>query len=304
MRTLTLELATDEQQKQLSRVAADAAEKAVKDYFKGTSVSKEGAQRVHGNGDFAARIREAAILALADMSVIDRYKDEEVKSTYTYPKEYKGPKPILEQVQTLKVLFPQLDITATLEFVQTILPTLQLPAGAEGWFAIPRWQKIADSYSAALELVLKTIASKRKFHNYREGELGPGRLRQHGRTAAMLEQIGEQQKGDILIVPAQYGLRHRGRSVRRAREVMVANEFGLGAFAVGCMALVHPERYILWEELDSDCAGDEYAPGADGGFSRAPIFSFRAFHGRLGFVMFRVDVASVSYGSVSAFLPQ
>jgi hypothetical protein len=32
------------------------------------------------------------------------------------------------------------------------------------------------------------------------------------------------------------------------------------------MALVHPERYVRWEELDTDCAGDEFAPDADGAF--------------------------------------
>jgi len=47
---------------------------------------------------------------------------------------------------------------------------------------------------------------------------------------------------DILVVPAQFGLRHRGRSVRRVREVMNANEFGLGVFAIGIMLLTHPER--------------------------------------------------------------
>lgn len=293
--------ATAGQIKQIGRFGGDAIEKLVVEL----GLDNPSAQLVIMRGDeLAAAIREAATVSLKDLSTTDKFKDEENKSTYTYPKEYKGPKPILEQVQALKTLFPQLDITATLEFVQTVLPTLQLPAGAEGWFAIPRWQKITDTHGTALELVLKAVASKRKFHNYREGELGPDRLRQHARTAAMLEQIGEAQKGDILIVPAQYGMRHRGRSVRRARECFGGNEFGLGAFAVGCMAFVHPERYVRWEELDTDCAGDEYSPGADGGFSYAPVFGFDCVRGGLRFDAYGVDSATARYGSVSAFLPQ
>lgn len=229
---------------------------------------------------------------------------EERPSNYTYPPEYKGPKPIREQVDALKVLFPQLSLGLTIEFIEKVLPTLVLPAGAEGWFAIPLQQKIADNYNATVEQILATIASKRRFHNYRAGELGPEHLHQHACTLAMLKEIGGQQKGDILIVPAQFGMLHRGRSVRRARECFGGNEFGLGAFAVGCMALVHPERYVRWEQLHTDCPGDEFSPGADGGFSHAPLFRFRVILDRLIFDPYRVDVAFGFYGSVSAFLPQ
>jgi hypothetical protein len=36
-----------------------------------------------------------------------------------------------------------------------------LPAGAEVWFAIPRWQTIAPSYGAAVEIVLAKIGEMR-----------------------------------------------------------------------------------------------------------------------------------------------
>jgi hypothetical protein len=97
-------------------------------------------------------------------------------------------------------------------------------------------------------------------------------------------------------------MRHRGKSVRRARETFASNEFGLGAFAIGCMALVHPERYVRWEELDTDCAGDEFAPGADGACSEAPLFRFHGYELRFG--TSDVSHASAFYGSVSGFVPQ
>lgn len=78
MTTLTLERATDEQREHLARVASDAAGKAVKDYFKGTTVSKRGAQCVHASANFAACIRKATILALDNLLIPNMYKNEEV----------------------------------------------------------------------------------------------------------------------------------------------------------------------------------------------------------------------------------
>jgi hypothetical protein len=261
-------------------------------------LDEEKAQRLNENPKFPAALLEA----IRNFSISNQFAGEEVKSDYAYPSKYKGPKPIQEQIQALKVIFPHLNVTATLEFVQNVLPTLQLPAGSEGWFAIPRWQKVADNYNVAVEHVLAIIGSKRAFQNYREGELGSDRLRQHARTVAMLEQIGVGQGGDILVIPAQFGMRHRGRSVRRARECFFGNEFGLGSFAVACMLLTHSEREVEGKQLHSDCAGDEYAPGADGDFSSAPIFRFGDGWVEFGAVWF--DDAVDLYGSSSAFLPQ
>ena len=119
----------------------------------------------------------------------------------------------------------------------------------------------------------------------------------------MFQKLGDEQKDfDILVVPAQFGLRHKGRSVRRAREVFTANEFGLGAFAIGIMLLTHPEREVQWEQLHVDCAGDEFAPGADGVFSGAPLFHFDV--GRVKFRASWYDRARGLYGSASAFVSQ
>jgi hypothetical protein len=96
-------------------------------------------------------------------------------------------------------------------------------------------------------------------------------------------------------------MRHRGKSVRRARETFSGNEFGLGAFAMGCMVLFHPEHYVKWEQLHTDCAGDEFDPDADGAFSMAPLFNFGD---ELAFDACDVSGARPYFGSVSGFLPQ
>lgn len=176
-------------------------------------------------------------------------------------------------------------------------------SGVEGLFAIPRWDKIAPTYNEAVEKVLELISKicVGKFKNYR-GNLGPDRLHQHERTVAMLKKLGDQQKGyDILIFPAQFGIRHRGRSVRRAREVFNKNEFGLGAFEVGIMLLTHPERLHHYDDLWIDCAGDEYdVPGDDDRFTRAPLFVFSDL---VEFGAGWIYGANKHFGSASGFIP-
>lgn len=281
------------------------------DLFRGAynkaQLTEEQAQRLNENrgGDFTTELLQL----IQKHSATNQYANEVVSSNYTYPKEYKGPKLIAEQVKTIATMFG-LDPAQALEFAKN-LPTL--PEGAEGWFAIPKVSAVAkqqfpaitdkaEQYCEAVKLVHTKLAESRSFYNYRNGEIVPNKLRQHARTVDFLEHLESEQQGDILIIAVQYGMRHRGKSVRRARETFASNEFGLGAFAVSCMALVHPERYVRWEELDTDCAGDEFAPFADGDVSEFPVFYFNV--DGLGFGTDVVSNASGNYGSVSGFVPQ
>lgn len=295
MNAITQTAATAGQVKQINRFGSDAIEKVLAEL----GLDNPGAQRVIEHGDeFAEAIRTAAITSLKDLSVSDKFKDEEVESSYGYLSGYK-PKGITEQTNILRQLFPGVG------FADEKLAERPVPSNAEGWFAIPKWQTIAPTYGEAVEKVLAKISETRKgkFKNWREGELGPDRLKQSARAEKMFQTLGDEQKDhDILIVAAQFGLRHRGRSVRRAREVMQVNEYGLGAFAVGIMLLTHPERLMNYDDLYVDCAGDEYAPGAGGDFSSAPIFVFD--DGRVGFYAYWFGFAGVCCGSSSAFLPQ
>jgi hypothetical protein len=228
--------------------------------------------------DEAQRVNDTAGLAdligtfIADNRLTDKYKDEEVSSKYGYLSGYKKPKDVIAQTNKLRELFPGVGFASE----QVARPDV---ANAEGYFAIPRWQTIAPTYGEALQKVLDALkkAYKGRFKNWREGELGPDQLRQSAKSVAFWEQIGEAQKGfDILLVPAQFGIRHRGRSVRRAREVMESNECGLGAFAVGIMLLTHEDRLQHYDDVWVDCAGDEFHDPQDSAapFGRAPYFRF------------------------------
>lgn len=285
----------------------DAVAKFVACYNK-MGFNPETAQRLNESGEFWQGLKTL----MGQHSVSNQFASEEVRSSYIYPKEYRGLKPIGEQVDLVARAFG-LSLGYTSEWIEKIMPTISLPDGAEGWCAIPSVDAVAkrhfpevtdpvDKYCRALEIILEILGKSRRFYNHREGEMTPRQLRQHARTLQAFEQIAEKQLGDILIIPVQYGMRHRGRSVRRTRECFSTNEFGLGAFAVGSMALTHPERYVRWEQLHTDCAGDEFAPRADGDFSRSPLFGF--LDGRLRFDAYVMSDANKRYSSVSGFLPQ
>ena len=266
-------------------------------------LSQEEAQRVNdtpGLSDLVASF-------IAENRCGDKFKDEEVKSAYTYPSEYKV-KSIKEQVSTAASIFG-LDPASALTYAKSLPGS---PDGAEGWFAVPSLTALvkkhffdvndpAEQYCRAVQLVHEKLAASRSFYNYRAGEITPQHLRQSQRAGEFWQQVeAQQQENDIKIIAAQLGLCHRGCSVRRARIRFVANEFGLGSLSVGSIILVHPERLVRYDELDIDCPGDEYAPDAVGRFSRAPCFFFS--DGRVGFDARGVGGAYGYYGSASGFL--
>src|SRR5688572_7955801 len=228
----------------------------------------------------------------------DRFAGEEVGSGYGYPSGYQ-PRSIADQIARLRELFPGLGSA------NAQLANYYPVAGSGGYFAIPRWEKVAPTYNAAIEKVLAILSQARngRFYNYREGELGPKRLRQHERLVTMGKELEDQETAhDILIVPAQFGLRHRGRSVRRTREMFRSTEFGLGAYEVGVMLLTHPERLQDRDDLWIDCAGDEYDdPRDDDRFSSAPYFGFES--GRVRFGVRWGGLAHDRFGSATIIMP-
>ena len=251
------------------------------------------------SNDNAAKAVVEAIQAITG----NRYANEGVESSFTYPSDYTGHKSIREQVEALLAIpaFNDLDAIWVLDKGQAWYDELSLPDWVEGPLVYV-WHEALGGYHATLEQVLKAIADSRTFYNYRTGQLTPSRLRQHARTVKMEKVIKAGQPGDLIIVPSQAGLRHRGRSVRRARVRFYEHEFGLGSVAEGCRVLSHPGRFIRWEQLQVDCAGDEFAPDAVGDFSSAPYLNFSG--GRVRFDAGDVDLPDDHFGSASGFLPQ
>ena len=254
----------------------------------------------------------SSIVKLIDeCSFLDQFDNEQIQSTYVYPASHAA-KPIGEQLDGLAKIFG-LSLGDTSDFVEKVLSKLTLPDWAEGWFAIPTVDALATRffkdikdpaarYCEAVKLVLAKIAASRNFYNYREEEITPNRFRMNARTAHAMDLTMADQKGAILIVPGQFGIRHRGRSVHRTREVMTYPEFGFGSVAVGSMLLTHPERLVSYDDLWIDVPGDEFSPRAEGQFPGAPIFLFHVDQLR-----FDTRVAGPAYGycgSASGAVPQ
>jgi hypothetical protein len=202
------------------------------------------------------------------------FKNECVPSDYGYGSGYTGPKPIYAQVKAIREAFPDAGFGYFIPDHKEIVA----PVEAEGLFAIPRWQVLGTTYGEAVQKVLAALKGSenknwsRVYIDDRERPSDSETPRQSRKSIQFWKKI-EQQGHNILLVPAQFGLRHRGRSVRCANELMGASECGLGAFAIGIMLLTHPERLQDPKGLQIFCAGDESYGSYYCRFDHVPRFS-------------------------------
>jgi hypothetical protein len=284
---------TEQQNRQLQEFLGDAVQEAYRTSI--GQLDRQSAQTVLDmNRKLKAEVAECVVEIIRRHTVSDKYKDEEVGSERVYPSTYRV-RPVEAQVTELRKLFPALG--SCLEK----LARKPLPAGAEAWFAIPRWQALAPNYSEAVEMVLGVLATKRKFSNRIIGKLSEKHLRQSERSKLAETILAEQQQwNDFVVVGAQAGMLHRGSSARRTRVAMAGNEFGLGVFAIACILLMHPERLSTGDTLMIDCSGDEYSVRGDYTFDRVPLFDYD--NAGIEFSIFYEDRARNLWGTPTGFL--
>ncbi len=246
------------------------------------------------NQKLKAEVVNSIVGIIHQHTMSDKFKAEEVLSERAYPPKYQV-RPVESQVTELRKLFPSLGSC------MEKLSRRPLSEGAEAWFAIPRWQALAPTYNQAVELALSVLGTRRKSGHRLAGRLGPTFLRQAERSVLAEKILADQQQGqDLFVVAAQAGMLHRGRSARRARVSMAGNEFGLGAFAVTCILLTHPERLSAESGLMIDCSGDEYSFRGDYTFDRVPLFDYDI--AGIEFSVFYEDRARDLWGTPSGFL--
>lgn len=221
------------------------------------------------------------------------FADEELPSRRGYPAAY-APRPAAEQAAILRRWFPRLGATVP------DAPT-RLPDGAESWFVIPDWRQVHDTYNGAVVAALHALGEARPSTMPRIERLGPLSLRAHARTAELQARLPPADASGLRLVAAQFGFRHRGCSVRRARARFADGECGLTLFAAAAMLLTHPERIAQFDQLYLDCAGDEYSASDEQQFSEAPYFRF--LDGRLAFGTSWIGYTDPYFGSGSMFLP-
>lgn len=305
--SITSETRTDGQERQLRKMLEELMGPAVDLALKKVDPYRDGVQRLLEQGDeIGSELNDFVIAQFQARAVPNQYADEEVESNYGYFSGYSKPTAISDQIDILRHYWPNLNPDGALRYYGETYPTLQFPEWVEGPFAIVCPGFFSDKYGEELQEVLKalTTARKGKLQNYlSESQFAPEYLRQSVRTSAKLRLLSEQQSdNDILLLPAQFGIRHRGRSVRRGREVYVASEFGNGSKDIGTMILTNPIRLQHLDDLWIDCGGDEFSPEADGDFGYAPCFYF--YDGEVEFGTDWVGNARAYFGTSSASLPQ
>jgi hypothetical protein len=284
---------TEQQKRQLQEFLADAMQQACLTVI--DQLDRQSAQAVlDTNRKLRKEVVDRVVEIIHRYTLSDKFKEEEGGSNRIYPPSYRV-RPIEAQVTELRRIFPGLGKC------DERLQRKPLPDGAEAWFAIPRWEALAATYSEAVELMMAALSARRKVSNRIVGKTTDTFLRQSERSKLAEKLLAEQQEGcDLLVVCAQAGLLHRGSSARRTRVAMAGNEFGLGAFSFGCLLLTHPERLSTGDTLMVDCSGDEYSVRGDCTFDRVPLFDFDI--GGLEFSIFYDDRARNLWGTPTGFL--
>lgn len=248
---------------------------------------------------------------------IPDHRDKEC-SFFAYPEIYKGPREITEQIYKIAGIF-DLDPRFALEFVNNINQSRQgdaqsiLPSGAEGWFAVPSlrglnkkyFPHVSDPdeiYCKSLKLAHVKLKESRNFYAYLPGGISKERLRILPSTLRGLGQIENSQKGDILVIPAQLGLKHRGESPSLAKDTYSPNEYGLDSFSLCAILLTHPERLAGWNELGIECPGNVFDYYKSGLFTHTPTYSLRGT-GVRAYHLWNWD-GYANYGSATFYAPE
>ncbi len=303
---------TEGQKKQYKRFVEDAADKALVE----ADLDQHGLQSFIERGD---EFQEMILSAVQELSVSKKYDNEQVPSNYAYPWAYRGPKPIADQIKLLAEIFnldpsPALTTVAHLPDLHSFVPKNAWPW--VDWFAvisdtglIKLFPQIADPEERYGEGVLLVFSKIEESPNFclKTGENSITRrhlhrhLRLHDRTKKALAYIAQQQSGDIMIIAAQLGMCHRGQSIRRAREIFVGNEYGLGSIMGSSIALIHPERFTCSQVLGMNLAGDEYSPSDFDYFNYAPTLV--TYKNGLYYQPGEIDSFGILFASATAFLP-
>ncbi len=306
------EFATQDQLDHLTHIGYLTLKKTIANF----GLTKRAAQNCHMHGDiFTSALREATLACLRNLSSEDKFCKEEITSSVKYL-AYKNPLDVYLQIKRLREIYPGLG--SAMDIFEDPRLGHQFGVGnisglpfAEGWFAFPNWRKkpqiFGRTYNVALQVAFSRLSSvfQNRFKIAYGVNIGEEYIRQLKATSeCMAELIESQEDRDILVIPAQLGMLHRGQSYRRALERIEKNnqECGLGVFAFANILLTHPERLSGEGDLGVDCLGDETCPSGNGtSFNSSP--SFRWNNGGVEFLFRNDDIPSPSFGAASGFLP-
>lgn len=193
-------------------------------------------------------------------------QQEEVASQSTYNPKFMGLWPLEEQIALLVQEFG-LSGDCTLKYIKGMEEKNPKPDGFEGWVAVPKIDAFARRFfpsvftssekdRLAIELVLskigQEIAVSNQFAHVHDLE-----FRRSNRSYDAFYIMGQEQPGEILVFPAQLGLKYRGCSPRAAQAKFSKGEFEIDAFSGACILFTHPNRLRTSNDLFMVCSGSE-----------------------------------------------
>jgi hypothetical protein len=308
---------TSGQEAQIRMFAEAAVRKAVQESLTSLNLSLEEGQRVIENGGiFQSYLAEAVNIALTTLQISDLYSDQVVESRYSYLSGYNKARPVSLQIATLQQYEWGRKIDWRLNNAQHQLLRRSPPLGSEGYFVVVFHETMVMHYernpgvdqSGAVTLALNALNKQRNnsLSNLCEDRLGPTYYRRNKRSAEMMRKLWESQDCPvgIILIPAQLGIEHRGKSVLRSRVVMSGSEFPLDAYEVVQMVLTHEHRLKHYDDLWLDIPGSEYSAIASSVFDGDSALALKFIDDVPKFGCFSVSSALDGSGSVSGFLPQ
>lgn len=257
-------------------------------------LSEECVQRLINNKDsFSTELKKV----IERFYVKDEYEDEDLLYINHYPSNYVH-RSITTQVATInRVLY--INGCADEKLIKID------PFGSTKRFVIPKWQMFAPTYGKAVQEIFHLIKQNSNvLHLDCNDTLDLTQLKQSEKSESAFKKLSDEQEGnDLIVVSAQTGFRHRGRSSRRAVEDVMGvneNESALGVFAVMVILLTHPERIQTYEDLRIICAGDTFPPKVSSAVSTSPCFFF--FGNKVRLDVINIDSALTNFGSASMFI--
>jgi hypothetical protein len=136
--------------------------------------------------------------------------------------------------------------------------------------------------------------------NYREDELDLAHYRRSKESAAGMNQLWVSQgcPTGLLLIPAQLGNKHAGKSVLRAREVMRGSEFPLDPYDV--LMILYTQEHCLQSNKDLTILfpGGEFSLGGE--FEYSLFIRFLA--GKWEFSSCEINNPAADWGSASGFV--
>lgn len=262
--------------------------------------------------DGLKQIRPLLANLIKSLSESKLYADQVVASKYAYLSGYRQARPIDEQIQILRKFDWGRSINWELSDIQKKLLTQELPFGSEGYFVVVFDRIMVTHYeddptvsqSGPVRRCLDMLIRQRQelAVKYDSRYFDQAHYHRSRKATLMMQELWASQGCplDIMLIPAQLGLKYAGHSALRSGVVFQKNEFPLDAYEILIMTLTHENRLQHYDDLWMTLPGSEYSKDANGIFDHSLYIKYVGGAIHMGSI--KSSAADGYYGSVSGFL--